>query len=129
MREIEARQGSNQNIREGDRPNVRTRSQAATEAGLSEHQRKTALRIAAIPEEEFEAQIESDDPPTVSALAEQGTQKKPKPLYDPLEGVDAEDHIVGTWLIGLVRHVVREGALFDIEQAARGVKPSEASAL
>jgi hypothetical protein len=31
-----------------------TRTQAATEAGLSEHQRKTALRVANVPAEEFE---------------------------------------------------------------------------
>jgi hypothetical protein len=34
-----------------------TRTQAATDAGLSERQRKTAPRIASIPEPEFEAII------------------------------------------------------------------------
>jgi hypothetical protein len=49
-----------------------SRTEAATEAGLSERQRKTALRVASVPKEDFERQIESDDPPTVTELAEQG---------------------------------------------------------
>ncbi len=40
-----------------------TRTQAATDAGLSERQRKTALRVANVPQDEFEAAIESDAPP------------------------------------------------------------------
>ena len=35
-----------------------TRTQAAADAGLSEHQRKTALRIANVPEPDFEAAVE-----------------------------------------------------------------------
>ena len=49
-----------------------TRAQAASDAGLSERQRKTALRIASIPAEKFEAQVEGPTPPTVTKLAEQG---------------------------------------------------------
>jgi hypothetical protein len=41
---------------------------------MSERQRKTALRIANVPREEFEALVESDDPPTITELAERGTQ-------------------------------------------------------
>ena len=43
--------------------------------GFSEHQRKTALRIANIPQHEFEGLVESFDPPTITDLAERGTQK------------------------------------------------------
>lgn len=49
-----------------------TRTQAATDAGLSDRQRKNALRIANIPAEDFERQVESPTPPTITALAEQG---------------------------------------------------------
>jgi hypothetical protein len=63
---------------EGDCPLV-TRTNTATEAGLSEHQRKTALRIANVPEDEFETAIESDDPPIVTDLAEQGRQRRAVP--------------------------------------------------
>jgi hypothetical protein len=38
----------------GGRPPVDSRKSAAAGAGLSEHQRKTALRVASIPQEDFE---------------------------------------------------------------------------
>src|SRR6185312_15539417 len=62
--------------REGAHPPV-TRTQVAVEAGLSEHQRKTALRIANVPEMAFETALESDNPPTVTQMAMRGTIAKP----------------------------------------------------
>lgn len=50
-----------------------TRTQAATDAGLSERQRKTALRVASIPRDQFDAAVESASPPTLSNLASWGT--------------------------------------------------------
>jgi hypothetical protein len=35
--------------------------------GLSEHQRKTAIRVANIPAERFEAAFESDNPATATS--------------------------------------------------------------
>lgn len=55
---------------------VPTRGDAAREAGLSDHQRKTALRVAAIPEKEFNRQVESERPPTVTRLADQGRTQR-----------------------------------------------------
>jgi hypothetical protein len=66
-----------QNRMDGGGPPVETRKEAAEKAGLSERQQKTAVRVANVPKEEFEAQVESDSPPTVTALAEQGTRKLP----------------------------------------------------
>ena len=57
-----------------------TRKQAAAEAGMSHHQMHTALRVANVPAQDFEAQVESDKPPTLSALASQGIKPKPVPL-------------------------------------------------
>jgi len=42
---------------------------------MSERQRKTALRVANVPSEEFEQAVESDNLPTVTALAERGKAK------------------------------------------------------
>lgn len=50
---------------------------AAKDAGLSKDQEVTARRVASIPEADFEAAIEGDDPPTVTALADRGTEKRP----------------------------------------------------
>lgn len=102
-----------------------SRSQAATDAGLTNWQKKESLRVAAVDDESFEAQVESENPPTVNALAEQGTKKKPHSL----EGVEAADHIVGTRLIGIISYVLREAKRLDIAQGTRGVKPSELAQL
>ena len=47
-----------------------SRKATATQAGLSERQRKTALRVANVPEDEFEAAVEGGSPATVKKLAE-----------------------------------------------------------
>jgi hypothetical protein len=52
------------------------RTAVADAAGLSERQRKTAARVANVPADEFEAAVESDNPPTIEDLAECGTKKK-----------------------------------------------------
>jgi hypothetical protein len=49
-----------------DRP---SRAVVAQEAGLTEHKARAAVNIAAIPEAEFEAAIESERPPGTSLLA------------------------------------------------------------
>jgi hypothetical protein len=57
----------------GGRPPEFSRTQAAQDAGLSDHQRKTALRIANIPEPQFEDAVEGVKPPTITDLAARGT--------------------------------------------------------
>jgi hypothetical protein len=84
LKEIKPAKGSNQNIRGGAHPKV-TRKSIAASAGLSEEQQKTALRVADVPEDRFEAQVESSKPPTVQALAEQGTRKRPMTSDMPSE--------------------------------------------
>lgn len=61
---------------------TQTRTEAAREAGLSKRQKDTATRIANIPEEEFDAQVEGESPPTLSDLASQGIKPRPKPPID-----------------------------------------------
>jgi hypothetical protein len=53
-----------------------SRIQAARDAGLSPDQLKTAIRVHNVPREDFERQVESDNPPTITELARQGTQKR-----------------------------------------------------
>jgi hypothetical protein len=68
LQQIEPGQGTRDGKRqEGDLPPLNR-----TDAGPTEHERKTALRIASIPEGEREELIESDAPPTVTKLAELG---------------------------------------------------------
>jgi hypothetical protein len=53
-----------------------TRGSAAAAAGLSEHQAKQGLRVASIPEAEFERAVASESPPTITELAAQGTARR-----------------------------------------------------
>jgi hypothetical protein len=74
LKQVEPAQGGDRgNSATGGRPPVGSRKAAAESAGLSEHQRKTALRVATIPAEDFDYAVESQDPPTITELAEQGT--------------------------------------------------------
>lgn len=69
----------------GRAPGGPTREAVAEQAGLSPRQRKTALRVAAVPKDDFESAVESDKPPSIKALAERG--KKPG---TPREGIDPD---------------------------------------
>lgn len=127
LRQVPSAHGANQNIREGDRPNVQTREQVAADAGLSEHQRKTALRVASIPEPEFTKQVESATPPTVTALAKQGTAAKqpaPKPLVD-LAGIPAADYALATQALGMLQRFADYCAQQDPRRIARALQPHE----
>jgi hypothetical protein len=61
-----------------------SRAQASRDAGLSPDQTRDALRVARGPTEDFEAAMESDDAPSVTALAERG---KARPIVN-LNGRD-----------------------------------------
>ncbi len=79
--EIESQSKTNlkQYRSEGNHTSV-SRTQAAESAGLSKHQTITAIRVSRIPDDEFHEAVESDNPPTVTALAERSKQSRPKPL-------------------------------------------------
>ena len=57
-----------------------SRADAARDAGMSKHQQVQATRVASVPDQDFEAQVESDRPPTLSQLAQQGIN--PRPVVD-----------------------------------------------
>ena len=68
------------------------RREAGANAGLSSNQVKTAVRVANVDGEVFEAAVEGENPPSVTALAEQGTKKQ---LVD-LQGRDPEEFSIST---------------------------------
>lgn len=96
LREIEPRKGAG-----GGRPrsdgkptagsdrkfSAPTRTDAARAAGLSERQQAEAIRIASIPHRQFEKAIEAQEPPTLTALAKQGTT----PRTSHLKGRDPKE--------------------------------------
>lgn len=119
LKQIEPARGANQNIREGTLPKV-TRKFAAADAGMSEHQRKTALRVANVPESEFNEAIESDSPPTVTQLAEQGKKK----LVDIGDSKPA-DFAMATRALAQLKRFAEFAESHDPAAVASGVRPSE----
>ncbi|MCP4542389.1 MAG: hypothetical protein GY832_35145 [Chloroflexi bacterium] len=104
LKEIEPARGANQNIRAGTDPNVVTRNDIARNAGMSDRQRKAALRVATIPEDDFNAQVESDNPPSITRLAEQGI--KPRPVLD-LKGRDPSEFNRAMHFVGEFEHIAK----------------------
>lgn len=130
LKQIEAGNGARDGKRqEGDLPPF-NRTQAATDAGLSEHQRKTALRVASVPAPEFNEQVESDDPPTVTELARQGTtpRQTAKPLVD-LKGRDPEHYAASTLGQGQLRRFAEFATDTDPLIVAKGAMPHEIAAI
>lgn len=98
--------------------NLNSRRQAAHDAGLSDRQYRTAMAVGEIPAAEFEALVESDEPPTVTQLADMGRQRR---FPDPPEGFRQ-----ATQLLGTVRRFAEFCAANNPEFVAAGVLPSEA---
>lgn len=117
---FDARDGGDQSATEprdsGD-PKL-TRKNAAADAGMSERQMKTALRVANVPAQSFEAQVESPRPPTVTALSEQG--KLPARTQPPKKDFDA-----ATYAVAALRTFVQEARRYDPEQVAAGLMQNE----
>lgn len=124
LRQVPPANGSNQNIRDGDDLKVPTRQQVATDAGMSERQRKTALRVAEVPLESFEAQVESATPPTVTALAKQGTETKPRPLVD-LGNIEAVDYARATEAMGILRRFADYCGKHEPQRIAHAIQSHE----
>jgi hypothetical protein len=93
------------------------RFQAAREAGLSRDQTVTALRVNNVPRDVFEELVESDRPPTITALAELGTNHQ-------LQGRDPVDFEQATRLIGMFTWLDERCGYLRIDSAPRGLDDS-----
>jgi hypothetical protein len=102
-----------------------TQREAANDAGLSHRQKVTAVRVANVPAEDFEAAVESDSPPTVTALAEAG--KKTRPI--DLGGIDPEDFRISTDAQDQLRRLAEFTRVASAAAVARGARPHECSTI
>lgn len=123
LKQIEPARGANQNISDGTDTKVLTRKDAAEQAGLSERQKVTALRVASIPEESFMAQVESESPPTVTQLAEQGKKR----LVDLGDSPPA-DFTLATRALAQIKRFAEFAKETDAARVAAGIRPSEIAA-
>lgn len=111
---------------EGDHSLI-TRQSAAREAGMSQHQQVQAVRIANIPREEFDRQVDSPKPPTLSQLAQQGIQRQqPRPIID-LEGRDPAAFNRALHFIAEIEDYAVAIAKADLESLLPSLIPSEAA--
>jgi hypothetical protein len=125
LKQIEPARGSNQNIRDYSDPKVLTRKDAGEAAGFSDRQTKTALRVANIPAADFERQVESSKPPTVSKLAEQGKRPAPQPVID-LKGRDPQAFNRSLHFIAEIEEYAAAITRANLDLILPGLIPSEA---
>ncbi len=103
LKQIPEQRGGDRGGPTGGRPPIgETRTQAARGAGLSDHQRKTAMRVVSVPEPAFTAAVESPEPPTVTELARMGTSSKPP---DPEPEVQPARPAIASRALGLLREL------------------------
>jgi hypothetical protein len=101
LKQIEPQKGgdrkSDEYQREDAHPLV-SRQHVAAQAGMSPHQAKQAIRVANVPAAEFEMQVESPIPPTLTTLAQHGVQKREAP--DPETWLKGRDPAGTTLQVG-----------------------------
>lgn len=93
LEEMEPQRGANQNIRDADDPKVGRRAAAAS-AGLSPRQQKQAQRVARVPQADFDDQVDSAAPPTITALAALGTARASLPVTTQRDGASVDRSLV-----------------------------------
>lgn len=103
-----------------------SRTEAARDVGFSAHQQKQAVRIAAVPEREFERSVEAPKPATLTQLAQQGV--KPRPLID-LKGRDPVEFNRALHFVGSFEYYLRELRRENIDAALPCLNPDERARL
>jgi hypothetical protein len=107
--------------REGDHL---SRTEAAAQAGLSEHQRKQAVRVANITARQFEEAVEGDNPPTVTSLAKWGRKPRSPEVRLSLGSVDLRPEGWRRLVFTLERVIVR-GQILEPHELVQGAKPQD----
>lgn len=109
IKQIEPQKGARTDLQPADGGDSKLmRSEVAKRAGMSERQQVTAVRVANIPERDFAAQVESSNPPTLTELARQGTQKREAPP-DPETWLKGRDLIAAKKSLGHAARGHRQG--------------------
>lgn len=103
--------GGDRTEKEGGHLSAPTRKEAAQSAGLSEYQAKSAVRVANVPSETFESEVESSAPPTVTKLADMG--RKPRKIIDHGDR-DPADFNKAMHFKGMLRDYARELAAWNV---------------
>jgi len=104
----------------------RTQREAAERAGMSERQEKTAVRVSKIDPETFEKEVESEDPPSVTALGKKGKQKARRELTpEQQRTILLQKSATAVW--GGFRYLVERLEGVDPSDAVEGMTAGERS--
>lgn len=120
LKEIEKATGPGRGKKGGE---ASPRLSAATSAGLSPDQAKQSIRVANVPQEDFDEQVESDTPPTITSLAEQGMAKG-IPRYEQL-GMTKKAFQAGMYFRGHLAEMAERTTQFDPQDVVDGSTPRE----
>ncbi len=82
------------------------------------------MRVHAVPRNEFEQQVESDNPPTITELARQGTKPRPE-TFDMLQGRDPDDFQAATGVLELLSYAIEKIDHLDLARSIRGMNARE----
>lgn len=111
-------QGTNRFTANRDDAAVISKERVQDVSGFSERQLNTSLRVANIPEPQFTAQVESANPPTLTELARQGTQKRETPP-DPetwLKGRSAQSFNAILHMMSTIEEYAKEADTWPLGQ-------------
>jgi len=97
-----------------------TQRHVAEQAGLSERQQVTAVRVANVSAEDFDAMVEGESVATITALAERGKRS----LVD-LKGVDPKVYANCTQFVGLLRQYAKKIEAFDLDNTLPGLRDEQ----
>lgn len=116
--------GNNQHTDGAD--SMLTQTQAARQAGMSERQQVTAVRVASVPSDIFEDCVEDSEPMTVTQLAALGNRSAPQPIVD-LKGRDPKEFNRCMHFIGMLEGHLRDFNGFDLGFVFTALVESEKS--
>jgi hypothetical protein len=121
LKEVEKMQPKESGAMKGitDSGKTSERKQAATDAGLSPRQAATALQVANVPESSFNEKIESDKPPTITALAKAGTTPRIIPQHER-QGMTIEQFQSGIHFRGAMETFIKESKRYTMENVVNG---------
>ncbi|MCA9189128.1 MAG: hypothetical protein KDA99_26065, partial [Planctomycetales bacterium] len=111
LEQVESATGAH---RKSDAADTLSRKKVAQQAGLSKRQAVTAIRVAKVPEREFNKQVDGPTPPTVTALAKQGTTPRRIEPEDWLKGRSPKDYNLAIHFVADVEAYAERSAEFDV---------------
>jgi hypothetical protein len=112
LHQIDGQGSRTDQLTEGEHGKL-TQRQAAADAGMSEHQQLQSVRVANIPRQDFDKQVDQPKPPTISQLAQQGI--KPRPLVD-LKGRDPKAFNICLHFVGDIEGYASDLIKNNLEQ-------------